>query len=245
MDGSDGYFFPDEDFCLFKLIPPYQAIFTMIKYKNDDISFEKSCLMVYLLQYMRSEYSYLVQNNFTFINISQAEYNNCRIEERLEICFNSSSTLVEAVREIWNPLDVEYAFQWIEIIGPFFFFAIVSALGLALNVLAAVIITRERYQKDFFQGQRLYRIILLNCIFNSLECFLSLLSVYGQCILYSSLFCPSAYEEIVFHRIRVYSINYLIESFKTCSIMTSLFFSLERISSISDSKKNLFGFILN
>ena len=229
------YLYPDEDFCLFKFIPPHQAIFTLIEHDGIGIDFKKTCLFVYLRQKAISKhYFYFVQSPGSYLNISQAEYDNCHIRERLELCFNST-TPVEIVHDILNPLDVEYAFQWIEVIGPFFFFPIVSAIGLALNVIAAVIITRERYQTEFFQGRRLYKIILLNCIFNSLECFLSLLSVYGQCVLYSSLFCPSAYEEELFHSIRVYSINYLIESFKTCSIMTSLFFSLERFVGMSDS----------
>ena len=66
-------------------------------------------------------------------------------------------------------------------------------------------------------------------MFNMLECFLSLLEIYGKCVVYNlSIFCPSKTENLQFHFIRVFALNYLIESLKTCSILTGLLFSIDR-----------------
>lgn len=234
-DNLNDYSFPDEDFCLFKYLPP--IVFTFPS--NSRMGYEKTCLLVHVLQFLRSKNRDMVSGFLKFtINISQADYETCQIDRRLELCFNSS-TSIKAVHQVLNLMDFAYVFKWTELVGPIVIFPIVSALGLVLNFISAVILTKKKYQTEIFKGERIYRIILLNCVFNSLECFFSLLSVYGQCIQYSSVFCPSAHDDALFHFIRVYSINYLMESFKTCSILTSLMFSVERYLSVADSKREI------
>ena len=87
----------------------------------------------------------------------------------------------------------------------------------------------------------IYKFILLNAVLcNTFECLLTAQSVYDSFIKDGSIFCPALNEnKIGFNWLRmiIYSSGKL---FKTCSILSSLLFSIERYLNLLNcaNKKN-------
>ena len=233
------YSFPDEDFCVFKHFPFDQGVLPHLsKMMDEDIPV--SCTLIYLLQYnVLGHYLYEQRTNRTLnVKFTVEDRDRCQFQARLEYCFNASVYVAAEYEPKMSSYDLIYVVEWIELVGPVIIFPIVSTLGFVVNLLIIVIIRKKKYQTEYFKGAHIYQFMFLNAVFNSIECFISLLSLYGVCIKHQSLFCPSMFEHKYFHDFREHSLNFLSETTKTCSIITSLLFSIERYLSISELDKN-------
>ena len=172
------------------------------------------------------------------VDFEEFDFQKCGdVNNRMSMCFNQS-TMIEK-DDSFTFYDAINMIEWADFVGPVIMFPMVSALGFILNGLTVVVISRKKYNDEYFKGARMYQIIYYNSLFNMIECFIALLSLYGKCIRYQSIYCPSAMEDSDFHIYRVAVTNYGIEAFKTCSIVMGLGFSLDRYFNISDSKSRL------
>lgn len=72
-----------------------------------------------------------------------------------------------------------------------------------------------------------------------IECFLALFSLMSQCIDFGSIYCSSVFETKFVIYFKIYVIGYVGETMKTCSIISSIAFSLERLLLTSRSKNAL------
>ena len=220
------YNFPAEDFCLFTRLKSENYVFTQIAH-NDKLIFLPfmTCTLVRLLYYTK-EWGYNLYYDQGYIaNISLYDVQvRCPLVQMIENCRSSSINVEKATL-----LDFFYGIEMLELVGPVIIFPFISATGFFLNLIIVIVIRDKSHQKEHFKQERIFTLILINSVFNMLECLVSLLSLYGACVSYNiSIFCPMVEESLTFHFVRVYTINYLSESLKTCSILTGLLFSLER-----------------
>ena len=105
---------------------------------------------------------------------------------------------------------------------------VVSTLGFILNGLIILVINNRHNQIEHFKGDRLFDLIFMVSVFNMADCFISALSIMNICIGFNSIYCSPLTTNLDFQLINRYVIQYLDESIKTCSILASLIFSLER-----------------
>ena len=108
-----------------------------------------------------------------------------------------------------------YWLPWLEFIGAVIIFPLISAIGFVINALIIIVISRKKNQSEYFKGARIYKFIVLNAIFNMIECFLSSPSIVDIFVHTNSIFCPSFTEIRAVHLFRTKTKYDLIETFKT------------------------------
>ena len=238
------YEYPDEDICLFKYFPGNKAILTLIQFSSIKDFFEignrtDKCTMKFLCQNTKS-----LDHLFTYFysadsiqDFDQSQLDECDFEYRLSLCPNSSDYLpLGPTRHYSSYYDTVYVFKWLDFIGPVVTFPIFALLGFALNLITILVIRSKKNKAEKLFEARLFKYILMNSIFNCLECFIYQLRLVNICISPGAIYCSSIKNTSFGLAIGTYINIFLAESLKTCSILTGLLFSLERYSDTSKTK---------
>ena len=123
--------------------------------------------------------------------------------------------------------DTVYVFEWLELIGPVITSPILAAIAFVLNLIVILIIRSKKNKKEKLFESRMFSYILFNSIFNCIECFIYVFKLLNICLGTNTLYCSDLRLEPVFQYLGIV-LGYLSETMKTCSIVTGLFFSLER-----------------
>ena len=128
------------------------------------------------------------------------EISKCNFSTRLIACKKDVANLTLSKLNFGKPsiYDTNYVLEWAEFIGPVITFPLTSLIGFILNLMIALVITYKTNQKDIFKRKRMFEYILVNSIFNMIECFLSLLTVMGECLGNNSIFCSSVMDNVYF-----------------------------------------------
>ena len=224
LDGDETYSYPDEDLCLFRSFPNENLV--LPEFSNHR---RRQCTCLF---YHLNRLNYLLLSNRTHVSCVECHQlkdlkHQCTLE-RFE-----SEVYPKLSRREMNPIDVEYIFEWIELIGPIITFPVVSSIGLLTNLLVIVTIKRKKNKHMFEDNQRMFDFMTLNSAFNVVECLLSSFSLLNECLGNGSLYCSSHISKPEVINFRVFGINYLGDVMKTCSILTMLNFSLERLIATS------------
>ena len=229
-DFSREYTYPNEDFCLFRYLSLNKLMTVQMGLLAANV---KSCTFLFLTQNSFID-SYPI--NFTKLNLEQAELSSCNISHYSLLCSNISVT--NQVHK-WplhsNRQDMIFILTWAELIGPIISFPIVSALGFVLNFISILVIKSPKNKKEKLFEEKMFRFILMNSTFNCIECLIYQFKLMSMCLGSGSIFCSKVRTSIFVQNFAIYVTGFLSETMKTCSIMTSVLFSLQRY--IDTSKK--------
>jgi hypothetical protein len=248
-DYDDTYEYPDEDFCLFKYWPDlvfivpflygYKADYTYVEKKSD------SCTLAFLSKYndiYNFKFGDIFNSNwFGLLRTLDPDFiERCDLKTRLATCFAKPDDFIpEPTKNDFNYYDLTFVFQWLDFLGPITSFSLVAVLGFVLNLLIILILTDKRNIKNKMFEQKLYRYILVNSVFNCIECFLSIFKLVNECMGLNSIFCSSVQYTLVAQFFKACVTGYLSEFMKTCSILTNLTFSVERYIETSKTKRKM------
>lgn len=243
-DDDYGYGYPDEDFCLFKHFPYKKFVLAILTRIKENFTTYQA--IEYYAHYETCTFAHLIQNNKIYEIMfsknddwqdyfSQTFLNNCNLTTKLaQAC--SSFNLLDLRKEfVFNYYDLVYAFQWLEFIEPIVLFPLVSLLALLFNLLSILIIRDKHNQKEYFSNQPIFKYVLLNSIFNCIECFIAPFRLMSVCIESGSVYCSSLKRSLPVQYFRLYVIGYFGEAMKTSSILTCLLFSVVRYLETSAS----------
>lgn len=236
---NTAYFYPEEDFCLFKHFPVLKPIHTGLGLENNSdmglhiasVAVDRiSCAGKYLIQnnffYLPSFLGKIAENSLEFL--SEEEIEECEFQTKLSLCSNISS-----FQRLPGPVDLyedqlaRYVLEWIEVIGPIITLLIISAVAFILNLLIILTIRSKKNQKEKLFGSKLFKFIQMNSTFNCIECVIYQTKLMGVCMDMNSFFCSSIHSSRVLFYFQTMSV-YLGEVMKTCSMVSGLLFSIQR-----------------
>ena len=245
------YDFPDDDFCLYSYLSHRQLIILGGNNRTARMDLNSlSCTHLYLVQYWYFINAYYIEQDGSdetkaFLIDAANRVVRCNFQLRLEACAlaNMTSTLSRqnSMSDPFTFYDLQYYLPWIELVGPIITLPIVCIAGFLSNLVSVLILTNQVNKKELFGDNRIFKFMLMNSVFNMIECFLSIFSLASECLGPNSIFCSSLMNETWVAYFRIYVVNYFGECMKTCSILTSIAFSLERyIATSADAKKSKF-----
>lgn len=244
QDISFSYLYPDEDFCLFKYFPHDSNVLIILNQELPEYLHLKdrpTCTIFYLYKNYPS-FKYLPDFSLFYDYFDLRKSNECNFTQMMSAC-NSTAQFASYTRSLsnLNYYDLTYFFEWFEFIGPIITFPIVCILGFVLNLFIIIILTRKENEIDF--QEKMYKYMLINSAFNCVECFVTIFNLLSLCISVNSIYCPELRKSYFSQYFRIYIVGYFGEIMKTCSILTSIGFSLERYVQTSKTKVKLFVFI--
>ena len=256
MEKNAEYDFPERDFCLFREFPHRQLVFGVIFQENllnngprviikeKDLN-KLGCTFLYLTLYLTfltnsiPHEEEMPSNYLRFKNdYNEFIHQMCNFSALLEMCSNLSNEFPYKSSHTTNLYDTMYIFQWVELVGPIITFPVVCLLGFVFNLIIALVIQNKHNQTEFFKGDRMYQYMLMNSIFNMIECLISVFVLLSECLGPNSLFCSALMDYQVSAYFKIYGVQYLGECMKTCSILTLIAFSMERYILTSNSDKS-------
>ena len=88
--------------------------------------------------------------------------------------------------------DLVYGFQWAEFVEIVFLFPFVSICGFTFNLLTILIMQNKHNKKE--DSKPFVKYILLNTVFNCIECSLAPLRLMNECIENGAIYCSSIRE---------------------------------------------------
>ena len=234
------YDYPNEDMCLFRNFPHKNTILFYLfpidfwgqNAVDKNIFNVRTCTMFHLTRYSFL-FKHLKINGIFFSRFvyDQSLFQECDLDALLRNCsFKNDSFYSRKIIEI-NLDDFIYSLDWIELIGPILTFPIVSLIGIITNILVILTIKLKR-NKDFFtktdNQTRMFDYLVINSTFNIVECAISCFTLMSECLGLETIYCSriQMYEEVQYFKI--YFVGYFGEIMKTCSVIFTLLFSMER-----------------
>ena len=200
----------------------------------------KSCLLLFLVQKNRGIDDYLdyitdKKMGARVMYVYQEDEGkiiNCHFKQRIEMCHNVTYKEIPLVQKTINRYSIENDLKIAKFFNSIIFMPFVSLIGFFLNLLTIMIIKSKKNEKIFYDkktsNSRLYDYIVLNSVFNMIECFLNVFNLMSYCFGLNSIYCSSIDNNIYVIYFKIYFIEYFGEIMKTCSHLTSLAFSIER-----------------
>ena len=260
---NEEYTYPDEDFCLFAEYPNDRLVFYHIV-SNEIL--ECSCTQRFLMRknemikdqlwsnklIERNEYSFYY--NYVFISNFNSTYEYCRSDfynttpsfkcdftKMASLC-NQINFLAESPTKSFlnNDTDVYFLILWLQFILLVIANPILCCLSVITNSLTIIVICNKSKKKDF--KDQMYKLMILNAMFNIFFCLISITKLGNECIYYYwSIFCSSVYQSVFMQYFKIIVVDFLGNTIRTCCGLSYLAFSLSRFILISDDlKKNKF-----
>ena len=251
IDSKTSYNYPEEDFCLFKYFPFNKSIFTQIGYHDQET----------YLGTMRQPHicaiAFLAQNTKILSGCARSSYQDapgqfdssvlehCNFSMRLDYCMKPWSHLNSdhSIKVYWDYYDTLHIYKWLELIGPVVTFPILTAIAFVLNLLVILVIKSKENEAEQLFKARMFNYILINSVFNCIECLIYELRLIHICIFPNSVFCSVIKSAPVSLFIGTYVTGYLSETVKTCSMLSGLLFSIERYVETSKTKNKVLNFL--
>jgi hypothetical protein len=223
---STNYYYPDEDFCLFKYFP-YQRPVGIFP----DICVN-SCTFLWLTQNRQPS---TVCTNLTRLD--------CNFTQLLANCESVDDYRIDNAN--YNYAKYEYLSDkyYMEKKLNFFLsilvFPIVCILGCALNLLNVLVLSNKMYKKEL--KQRMYDLMRLSSLINFFVCFIYLFRLTIICIDPINSYCPIS---IITNKALRYTfltlVNYFGNVLKTVSNLIQISTSIDRIVLSTEVKSRFF-----
>ena len=83
----------------------------------------------------------------------------------------------------------------------------------------------------------MFNYLVVNYVFNVIECFLSIFTLINECLGEGSIYCSSIMMSQLAIVYKIYILSYFGEAMKTCSVITMFLFSLERFKITANLSK--------
>ena len=214
---GDDYACPDTDFRLFSRFPHSQLVFPVVFMPDSYPVGNMTCTYLWLVQYVDSytqlpsrdqrfmpsgiisDFGYL-KSRLQGLNLSEL-LAKCNFELMLSKCVDWRIDEARAAQGSSNaPSDSSYTYQYYQYMirhehGQFddfvltvILFPIVCFLGLLLNMLSVVTLAQPLFRKDLRKTE-LFQYMLVNAVFNSLECLIYLFNLLSVCIEPAGIYC--------------------------------------------------------
>ena len=135
--------------------------------------------------------------------------------------------------------DVYYAIEWLKFVLLIVAKPCMCAMGLITNLLTILVITNKCRRKDF--SDQMYKLILLNSVFNIAYCAIMTLKLLNECLFYTStVFCSKYYQTNASQYFKIVVVMFLGNVCKTCSSLTYMAFSLSRFNLVGETNSRFF-----
>ena len=250
------YEYPDEDFCLFKHFPHERLVFPALIFSK---KMNCSCTMSFLVQnnllfwnepnevFNDKEYLYyhnylaLTNYNATFQYCSSQMYNStaksCDFVRMIDNCnrtnFESATVSSFFLR---NDTDVHFLIIWVKFILLILLKPLFCLVAVVTNVLVILVITNKKQKKLF--KDLMYKLIILNAVFNICYSAIMALKLLNECLFYTStIFCSSVYQWHLSQYVKIIIVQFLGNTFKTCSSLSYIAFSFSRFILVNEKNK--------
>ena len=244
------YKYPNEDICLFRNFPHKNTVlFSPERTEWDEASDKefvfnvKTCTTLHLSRYSflfkQMGYDESFSGRFVY---DQTLFQSCNLDALLLNCsFKNDSFHFKKITEI-NLEDFIDSLGWIELIGPIITFPIVCFIGILTNILVIITIKSEKSKSYFTKTEnqtRMFNFLVINATFNIIECAVSSFTLMSECLGLETVFCSriQLYDEVQYFKI--YFVGYFGEIMKTCSVIFTLLFSLERYKITLESENKI------
>ena len=160
------------------------------------------------------------------------KFAKCNIEQRRNACINATHNFGESSKISFNQYSISSALKASKFVGSVILMPFVAFVGFSLNLLTILIIKSKKNEKEFYDKKssqsRLFNFIVLNSMFNMIECFLNIFGLMNICLGLNSIYCSSIDDTMFAIYFKIILIEYVGEIMKTCSHLTALAFSIER-----------------
>ena len=244
-EAASAYDYRNEDICLFRNFPHKHLVFGIITHLVDDNDIYygtiDTCTMYFVQQFttINSLVSNYFHANLTYKANLKSE---CNLGALMDNCHSLGQFQQHVYEHPFNPDDLTHTLKWIELLGPIITFPIVCFIGLITNTLILLTILLKRNEKYFGKCHteeiRMFNYIVANASFNIIECSLSILTLASECLGTNSVYCSSIMKSDFVIYFKIFVVAYFGEVMKTCSLLTTLGFSIERY--IITSKTEIF-----
>jgi len=248
----DIYTYPNEDICLFKDFPHSHLVFAYI---FPDEKLKCTCTLKWLNLYvkhfkpMESNF-YTLSNDESRTNVyfdCKATFEElvCDFEETFLKC--NKSIKIKHHHGISNDVDLLFLIKWFEYILVLILQPILCSLTILSNLMI-VLVLKNNYQNHAQLEDKMNKYALANACFNMVFAALMLCKLVNTCIFsyaHQAYQYSSVYQEEASQWFKIIGIYYLGNTFKYCSNISYIFFSMSRFISVSLDTKNRFFILFN
>ncbi|RNA16194.1 hypothetical protein BpHYR1_054069 [Brachionus plicatilis] len=210
------YYFPDEDFCLFKDFPANQLLLVVPFSPNSNCS----CLLFWLLD------SYFYDHGFKFLENNSYCLNLEKMEKKHKI-------LVDYIYE--SEVIVLLTVYLIPVIG------ILSIVLNSCNIVVVLKIQNDKEKNLKEIKKSFYQWILLNSSIYILYSMISLFHPISICIFQNGIYCPFFSRSIAIQYYEIYVYDFFGGILKTLSNFLSINVAFQRYLNLVSNKKNFFS----
>jgi len=228
------YTYPNEDFCLFSNFPHDHFVVPNIK------TSACTCTALWLIQY-NIKLGFL---DYEFKNVcSDYEIENCKYFQALKSCNPS----LQSIDNNSGNIDKMYAYYddfllnlQNDFILSIIAFPATNLIGFLTNMLSICVFLNKKFKLQI--KERVYIMILVCVIFNTLSCFINLFQLMIKCVDPISSYCPSyIIDNKVIRYILIIWIFYFGNVLKTSSNYVQLLILIEHllvVANVSSKTEN-------
>ena len=235
------YEFPDADFCLFRRFPHGRLAFPVPIFAR--FAYKCTCTVRFLAKDMHIPVKYMwASDYFTFYShtysyyynyFSLAEYNSstqycqskmynstgeptCDFARMLSICETKTFHVSQHTTflRLHTDTDFLYLVKFVQFVLLIVLKPLFCVVTMATNIMIILVITNKSKKKAF--KDQMYKLLLLNAVFNIVYSVIMALKLVNECLFYNSpLFCSSVYQTIESQYFKViYSYQVVVGVFK-------------------------------
>ena len=259
---TNSYMYADEEICLFKDFPHSHLVFPFI-YPEQKLNC--SCTLKWLHLYVPNIGNARNASSLVFKSSDGENQTNifhecgeqflvlpCDFEALFSKCDVNQMDTFDDANFIENDVDLFYLVKWIEYVLILILQPFLCSLSILANILIIVVISHNEnpksphFQKPF--KDHMYKYATINALFNIAYAILMLLKLMNTCVFsYSSQSyqCSTIYQDTSVQYFKIIGVYFLGNTFKTCSNISYLFFSLSRYISVSLDDRNRFFIKIN
>lgn len=238
-DRYDNYDYPNEDLCLLRYFQSDHLVFYKMAERSNQslIRFVDTCTLYHLTKYSFIANSTLTDDLLTIFVYKSNISVDCDLDSLFSHCNLSKFYPINSI----TIDDFQYFLKWFELIGPIITLPIVSFIGIITNVLVIATIKSKKNDKIINENEnskRMFKYLTANSVFNLIECVVCVFTLMNECLGFGSVYCSSLLTQEFAIHFKVYIICYFGEAMKTCSVLLTLLFSLERYKITANENKN-------
>jgi hypothetical protein len=208
------YYFPDNDFCLFKYFPHQRRV-----------------LFSFNICIQTCTFLWLVQNTDSLSKCADFSRLNCNFTKLLNKCEDMSEHKINSTSYYENDEyseDNYYLEKKADFVLSVIVFPIICILGSALNLLNMLVLSNKNYKK--LMQQRMYELMFANSFINFLVCLIYLFRLAIKCIDPINNYCAmSLITNKALRYIFLTLVNYIGNLLKTLSNLIQISISIDRI----------------
>ncbi|RNA22263.1 hypothetical protein BpHYR1_014710 [Brachionus plicatilis] len=232
------YYFPDEDFCLFKDFPANQLLLVVPFSPNSNCS----CLLFWLLDsYFYDHGLKFLENNSYCLNMEKMFL--CQFEKKILSC------QLENFREKKHKILVDYIYESeVIVLLTVYLIPVIGILSIVLNSCNIVVVLKIQNDKEKNLKEikkSFYQWILLNSSIYILYSMISLFHPISICIFQNGIYCSFFSRSTAIQYYEIYVYDFFGGILKTVSNFLSINVAFQRYLNLVSNKKNFFRKISN